>query len=732
MGFGERKPGGQLASQVTFPSTVFPPQVMSESTTWTLSPVKDSSTKTWFIVSIGITLFLAGLLVWYLAYAFSFVHSFKSEELAVERSSWKLLLYDETMSMATRVSTLSGNLKWRTTYEETRPKLDKLLVEIPEMISSPKIRDRVAKLRRYSANLNEIEDRAFELVSQGNKEEAAHLLAGWPYIKSRMQFENSAREIVDLVQGRLEDKTSQQRTLSVALLAGIAASLAALAFSWTRTVGLWRSQLRNKAVAEKALQQREQEFRNLVANLPGIAFHCRYDKDWTMLFMSPEALNITGYPASDFVNNAVRTYNSVIHPDDEAFVDQKVSEAVEAGRHWEIEYRIIHKSGALRWVWERGVAVPDQEGKGMYLNGFINDITERRDMEERLKDLSINDSLTGLYNRNFFEEEMRRLSDSRSLPMGLIVCDINGLKLINDTKGHEEGDDLLRACSEILCASFRQSDIIARIGGDEFVVLLPKCSLKEVQDGCVRIREGIASYQEKQPEKGLSVSLGYSVMDTSPVDADLLFKRADDAMYKEKLQQSHSSRSETVQALIKTMEARDYITEGHAGRMHSYAQELGKAVGLSEERLNDLQLLARFHDLGKVGIPDSILHKPGPLTDAEFEEMKRHCEIGHRIALSLNDLAPVADFILKHHEHWDGRGYPLGLTGEEIPLECRILGIVDAYDAMTSERPYKSARPPEDAIQELVHCAGSQFDPRLVDVFVSLLETSQPPEAELV
>ncbi|MFO7803671.1 MAG: HD domain-containing phosphohydrolase [Desulfovermiculus sp.] len=256
---------------------------------------------------------------------------------------------------------------------------------------------------------------------------------------------------------------------------------------------------------------------------------------------------------------------------------------------------------------------------------------------------------------------------------------------------------------------------------------MPECSLKKVQDGCVRIRKGIASYQERQPEKGLSVSLGYSVMDTSPVDADLLFKRADDAMYKEKLQQSHSSRSETVQALIKTMEARDYITEGHAGRMHTYAQELGKAVGLPEERLNDLQLLARFHDLGKVGIPDSILLKPGPLSDAEFEEMKRHCEIGHRIALSLNDLAPVADFILKHHEHWDGRGYPLGLCGEDIPLECRILGIVDAYDAMTSERPYKSAMPPEEAMQELVRCAGSQFDPRLVDAFVSLLDTSSTP-----
>jgi HD-GYP domain-containing protein (c-di-GMP phosphodiesterase class II) len=192
-------------------------------------------------------------------------------------------------------------------------------------------------------------------------------------------------------------------------------------------------------------------------------------------------------------------------------------------------------------------------------------------------------------------------------------------------------------------------------------------------------------------------------------------------MYREKLQQSHSSHSETVQALIKTMEARDYITEGHAVRLQDYAHKLATAVGLSEDRLTDLQLLARFHDLGKVGIPDSILHKPGPLTDAEFDEMRRHCEIGHRIALSLVDLAPVADFILKHHEQWDGQGYPLGLSGEDIPLECRILGIVDAYDAMTGERPYSRSKSAREALQELVRCAGTQFDPGLVKVFVSIM-----------
>jgi HD-GYP domain-containing protein (c-di-GMP phosphodiesterase class II) len=148
---------------------------------------------------------------------------------------------------------------------------------------------------------------------------------------------------------------------------------------------------------------------------------------------------------------------------------------------------------------------------------------------------------------------------------------------------------------------------------------------------------------------------------------------------------------------------------------------MGRSLGLSEERLNDLQLLARFHDLGKVGIPDSILFKPGPLTREEFQEMKRHCEIGHRIALSLTDLAPIADFILKHHEHWDGRGYPLGLSGEDIPLECRILSIVDAYDTMTSERPYKGSVSHEDAIAELKRCAGTQFDPELVERFVALM-----------
>ncbi|MHB8157013.1 MAG: HD-GYP domain-containing protein [Desulfocucumaceae bacterium] len=336
--------------------------------------------------------------------------------------------------------------------------------------------------------------------------------------------------------------------------------------------------------------------------------------------------------------------------------------------------------------------------------------------------MSFHDSLTGLFNRAYFEQEMTRLESGRHYPAGIIVCDVDGLKLVNDTFGHDTGDSLLIAAASVIKESFRGGDIIARIGGDEFAVLLSNSPKVVVEDSYRRIKKSIDRHNQLNQELPLSISIGFAVCDDGKnISMNELYKEADNSMYREKLHSSQSARSSIVHTLMKAMEARDFITEGHADRLKYLVAGLAEGICLSERRVADLRLLAQFHDIGKVGIPDRILFKPGPLTGEEAAEMHRHCEIGHRIALSAPDLAPIADWILKHHERWDGRGYPLGLQGEEIPLECRILAITDAYDAMTSDRPYRKAISHEEAVTELKMCAGAQFDPYLTGEFEKLM-----------
>jgi diguanylate cyclase (GGDEF)-like protein len=355
---------------------------------------------------------------------------------------------------------------------------------------------------------------------------------------------------------------------------------------------------------------------------------------------------------------------------------------------------------------------------------IVRDITERKQMERRLNYMSLHDPLTGLFNRAYFEQEMKRHDGGRQ-SLGIIICDVDGLKLVNDTLGHEKGDALLIAAARMIKGAFRGGDMVARIGGDEFGVLLPNSDREVMKNAAGRIRAAIEKYNAAMgPDSPLSVSIGLAFSEDA-ANTTWLYKEADNSMHREKLHRSQSARSSIVQALMKALSERDFITEGHADRLQDIVVNVARDLGMSERKITDLRLLARFHDIGKVGIPDSILFKPCSLTMEEFNEMKRHTEIGHRIAESAADLIPIADWILKHHEWWDGGGYPLGLKGDDIPVECRILSIADAYDAMTSDRPYRSALDHGAAVREIVRCSGSQFDPELVPVFIRSISTSK-------
>lgn len=359
-----------------------------------------------------------------------------------------------------------------------------------------------------------------------------------------------------------------------------------------------------------------------------------------------------------------------------------------------------------------------RKGKAVGFRGFIIDITERKKLEMKMQYLSCYDALTGLKSRYGFQQDVARLLENNTYKLGVIICDVDGLKLVNDTMGHHAGDEMLKCVARIIKKMTRDIDVTARVGGDEFCIVVPVTRSGIVEETAQLLRKGITGHNKTNPKLPLSLSVGYAIGDDPANDLMQLYKQADDFMYRNKLHHSQSNRSAIVQTLMKALKARDFITEGHAERLQDLVIDIASIIRLSEEKLSDLRLLAQFHDIGKVGIPDRILFKPGPLTGEEKKEMERHCEIGFRIARSSNELASIAEWVLRHHEWWNGEGYPLGLKREEIPLECRILAIADAYDAMTSDRPYRKAMSHFEALVELKAGAGTQFDPHLIAKFI--------------
>jgi diguanylate cyclase (GGDEF)-like protein/PAS domain S-box-containing protein len=347
----------------------------------------------------------------------------------------------------------------------------------------------------------------------------------------------------------------------------------------------------------------------------------------------------------------------------------------------------------------------------------IRDISQRIKSEEEIRYLGFHDSLTGLHNKSYFEKKIKELDKTAQLPITIIVGGVNGLKAINEAFGHKKGDLLLCNFAKIFKSNVRKGSVITRWGGDEFAFIFPKTSRDEAEKIFERIRVSIIGF--KSSDVPMSLALGASTKEYSNENIQEVIIEAENNMFRRKLIERNSVSSSIIASLERTLFEKSHETEKHAKRMCEFAQKLGRNLGLNENVLNDLSLLSSLHDIGKIAITEEILLKKTRLTEEEWEAIKKHPVIGSNIAKSTTQIAHVADGILYHHEWWDGSGYPKGLKGENIPIEARIISIVDAYDVMRNGRPYKRKMSKTEAVMELKRCSGTQFDPNLVEIFLS-------------
>jgi PAS domain S-box/diguanylate cyclase (GGDEF) domain len=435
------------------------------------------------------------------------------------------------------------------------------------------------------------------------------------------------------------------------------------------------------------------------------------------------AEKLTGWSLKEAIGKPLHEVFHIINEETRQICDNPVKKVLDTGIIVELANHtvLIAKDGKERFIADSGAPIRGNDGKVFGVVLVFRDVTEKKLKEDEIQYLSFHDSLTGLYNRAFFESEKKRLDREEYLPLSLVIGDVNGLKLTNDIFGHEAGDRLLKIIADILSKQCRDEGIIARWGGDEFVILLPRTSESMALDLC----QSIQKCCNGMPEDPImpNITFGVAAKETIAQDINLVLKEAEDIMYRSKLFEGKSVRSSLITSLGKTLYAKSFETEEHAERILDIAIKVGQVMDLSASELDELRLLAVLHDIGKIGISDNILTKPVQLNQAEWREMKKHPEIGYRIAIASPELSHIADLILYHHERWDGGGYPLGLKGTEIPKLARIVTIIDAYDVMTHSRPYKTAVSPEEAVEEIRNCAGKQFDPDIAGIFTSVITT---------
>jgi len=560
--------------------------------------------------------------------------------------------------------------------------IGKTFLEARDLIPSTMSREQF--ISRYR-----ILQECLEIKEEIEYEEYVQLPAGNKFLNTRVipEFDQSGKKIVALI-AITRDYTSYKKTKDI-------------------------------------LHENEERYRSIikVSNTGVWEFHTRA----AYLWCSPEYFEMLGRNVDDYPMdgspNLKENWIDLMHPDDRERAANTFADYLASGspKMYENHFRMLHRDGHWVWIWSRGqnIRQPGGEFTGIVVGTHI-DVTEKKKAEEELLFLSRHDNLTNLYNRYYFEQLISSPEVKKVLPARIVMADLNGLKLINDSYGCNYGDEMLKAAALILKQSCRDEDTVARWGGDEFVILMPGAAHNDAVELCKKINK----ICKEKYLADIPVSMTLAMAGKTREEGDLFetLRETEDNLSKQKLTESRSAKNLVLQTLLKTLAAKSFETEAHTRRMQKVAQKMGHRLNLPDSDLSHLYLLITLHDIGKINIAEEILTKQGSLTDQEWAEIKKHPEIGFRIAWATDDFKHVAEDILSHHERWDGGGYPRGLKGEEISLPARITAIADAYEVMSNGRPYKKAMSKNEIKAEFEQCAGKQFDPGLAGLFTQILD----------
>lgn len=503
--------------------------------------------------------------------------------------------------------------------------------------------------------------------------------------------------------------------------------------------------LRKETLEKERILNLHEHYKRIFENSKDIIYLS--SREGKIIEINKAAVDLFGYTKEELLKLDIAR-DLYLHPSDRKKFQEKIEKQ---GFVKDYEIPMKRKDGTIIYVSVTANVIKDKKGKILGYEGILRDITEsemkKKEISllyEQTRYLAERDHLTGLFNRRrateLLEQEVER-SKRAGDAFSIMMLDVDDLKTVNDTWGHDAGDKVLKEVAHILKDTIRKTDFACRYGGDEFLVILPHTHGEKAKTLAKRISNKIKNKRIIVDGTPLTVRLSIGIA-TYPYDSILpveLIKIADRAMYESKQSKKYAVtvsapeiikflKSEPLsipilQSLINVIASKDRYTKVHSETVAHYAGLIGKCLNLSEAQMELLSVAAILHDLGKIGIPADVLNKAGSLSEDEWKLIRQHPLLG---ATMINGLShkggeDIIGAIMYHHERYNGKGYPRGLKGKDIPLLARILAVADAYSSMTAERPYRKALTKDEAIEELKKQSGKQFDPDIVSAFIECL-----------